>query len=219
VREFGVEVGGRETREVGPGGGPCLEFIVSTGAVDRYNEIIEPRGWKLENYRRNPVFLNGHRNADVLFVLGRALETEIVVRGDGSAVLWQKVEFATHVSPMAKIAYGLFAGGYLNSVSVGFLPIRYEEGTEKTGWSRRHIEQELLEVSAVAIPANPEAHAVARRGWTPADTARAAEWLALMGGEAAAAQGKHKRNCLEACRELVEFLRPFRDGRSNTTER
>ncbi|HWQ90753.1 MAG TPA: HK97 family phage prohead protease, partial [Clostridia bacterium] len=57
-------------------------------------------------------------------------------------------------------AHGLYKGGFLNAVSVGFVPIRWENGGEDSGFRRKYVEQELLEVSAVAIPANPEALAL-----------------------------------------------------------
>src|SRR6476661_8057822 len=47
--------------------------------------------------------------------------------------------------------------GEIITASVGFIPIRWENGTDKTAWSRKYLEQELLEVSAVGIPANPNA--------------------------------------------------------------
>ena len=58
---------------------------------------------------------------------------------------------------MAKVAYGLYKGGFLNAVSVGFIPVRWENGSEEKGYRRKYLEQELLEVSAVSIPANPNA--------------------------------------------------------------
>jgi hypothetical protein len=76
---------------------------------------------------------------------------------------------------MAKIAYGLYKGKFLNAVSVGFIPIRWQDfpsssasasasasGSSSASAStsnprRKYLEQELLEVSAVGIPANPEA--------------------------------------------------------------
>src|SRR5437762_822227 len=61
---------------------------------------------------------------------------------------------------MAKIAYGLYRGKFLNAVSVGFIPVRWENGGPDSAFSRRYLEQELLEVSAVAIPANPNALAL-----------------------------------------------------------
>jgi phage head maturation protease len=74
--------------------------------------------------------------------------------------LFQRVEFAVEANPMARIAYALYQGRFLNAVSVGFIPLRWENGDARTGqpaFRRRYLEQELLEVSAVGIPANPEA--------------------------------------------------------------
>jgi hypothetical protein len=192
---------------------PVLDFIASTDALDRYHEIIDPAGWHLDSYRRNPVFQNAHQYGDILFTLGKALITEVrpaaPKRSEGGSVLniphlFQRIQFATEVNPMARIAYGLYKGAFLNAVSVGFIPIRWEDGAAvaagvppavaggvpppgpgRRGGSpislplthpiaegrsestaacrqlrRKYIEQELLEVSAVAIPANPEALAL-----------------------------------------------------------
>jgi HK97 family phage prohead protease len=143
-----------------------LDFVASTATLDRYHEIIEPAGWRLDSYRRNPVFQNAHNYGDVIFTLGKAVSTEVRAIGAGQA-LCQRIQFATEVNPVARIAYGLYKGGFLNAVSVGFIPLRWEDGgTGGAGESaarRRYLEQELLEVSAVAIPANPDALALGLR--------------------------------------------------------
>ncbi len=142
----------------GEGGTAVLDFISSDETLDRYDEIISASGWRLENYQRNPVFQNAHKYGDIIFTLGKALITEV-----RAGRLFQRVEFATEVNPMARIAYGLYKGKFLNAVSVGFIPIRWENGTPPSGGStgtpfrRKYLEQELLEVSAVGIPANPNA--------------------------------------------------------------
>jgi len=149
----------------------CLDFIASDETLDRYDEIVTATGWKLESYRRNPVFQNAHKYGDVIFTLGKALTTELRYVA-GRQALCQTVEFAVGVNPMAKIAYGLYRGKFLNAVSVGFIPLKWENGPGPSGPStlnsptinqqfrRRYIEQELLEVSAVGIPANPNALAL-----------------------------------------------------------
>ena len=157
---------------------PVIDFISSSATLDRYDEIIRPEGWQLDNYRRNPVFQNAHQYGDIIFTLGKALITE--VRATPRAHLFQRIEFAVDVNPMARIAYGLYQHRFLNAVSVGFIPLRWqnEDGSEHSGISnfkseiseglfqrssegpsprRIYLEQELLEVSAVGIPANPEA--------------------------------------------------------------
>jgi len=145
-----------------PGGSscnPCLDFVSSDETLDRYNEIIVASGWKLANYQRNPVFQNAHQYGDIIFTLGKALTTEVRMVVDRK-VLFQRIEFACDVNPMARIAYGLYKGKFLNAVSVGFVPLRWENGTEQTAYRRKFVEQELLELSAVAIPANPNALAL-----------------------------------------------------------
>jgi Phage head maturation protease len=137
----------------------CLDFISSDESLDRYNEIISASGWKLDNYLRNPVFQNAHQYGDILFTLGRAVATEVRTVA-GRKALFQRIEFACDINPMAKIAYGLYKGKFLNAVSVGFVPLRWEDGSEEKGYQRKYLEQELLEVSAVGIPANPNALAL-----------------------------------------------------------
>jgi len=134
---------------------PILDFRSSDETLDRYGEVITASGWNLDTYKRNPVFQNSHQYGDILFTLGRALTTEV---RDGK--LFQRVEFAVDANPMARIAYNLYKGKFLTAVSVGFIPVRWEDGTEKTPYARKYLEQELLEVSAVAIPANPNALAL-----------------------------------------------------------
>jgi len=133
-----------------------LDFIASSEALDRYDEIISADGWNLDNYRRNPVIQNAHQYGDIIFTLGKALVTEVRMAG-AQRVLFQRIEFATDVNPMARIAYGLYKGKFLNAVSVGFVPLRWETGGADSPFRRKYLEQELLEVSAVGIPANPEA--------------------------------------------------------------
>ena len=132
--------------------GSIIDFVSSDETLDRYDEIIIAAGWRLENYRKNPVVLNAHNYGDILFTIGRALVTE--VRQDR---LFQRLEFATEINPVARIAYGLYKGKFLNAVSVGFIPIRWETGGPDAGFYRKYLAQELVEVSAVGIPANPNA--------------------------------------------------------------
>ncbi len=142
------------TKAVTPEGvtGAILDFRASDGTLDRYQEVIDARGWKLANYQKNPVFQDSHRYDSVTDTIGRALTTEI---RDGALV--QRIEFAVDANPLAKVAYQLYKGGFLNAVSVGFRPLKWEDGKAGEAYRRKYIEQELLEVSAVSIPCNPNA--------------------------------------------------------------
>jgi|SRR5579859_3515500 len=151
---------------------PILDFIASDESLDRFDEIICASGWHLDSYRRNPVFQNAHQYGDILFTLGKALITEVrssplsSPASPRAPVLYQRIQFATDVNPVARVAYGLYKGKFLNAVSVGFIPLRWEDGSKgphgssSRGFRRKYLEQELLEVSAVGIPANPNALAL-----------------------------------------------------------
>lgn len=194
----------------GDGGPAVLEFRASNRTLDRYREIIEPEGWRLDNYRRNPVFQNAHQYGDIIFTLGKALVTEV---RDGS--LFQRIQFAVEENPLARISYNLYRGGFLNAVSVGFVPVRWETGSEKTEYRRRYLEQELLEVSAVAIPANPDALMLGMRAGA-VGRSELAELLEVFVSALRADQS-------EAQRKLFEFARTLRtamtDGPKRTTGR
>lgn len=133
----------------------CLTMIASDATLDRYDEVIAAEGWRLENYRRNPVIQNSHQTEDILHTIGRAERTWVE-----AGALMQVWRFASAANPVAKVARDLYRGGFLNAASVGFIPVRWEPGSEAAGCRRRFVEQELIEVSAVAIPANPNALAL-----------------------------------------------------------
>ena len=128
-----------------------MAFVLSTDEVDRHGDVIATGGWNLESYRKNPVFLWAHDYARP--VIGRAVETWLEPHR-----LLARVEFAPTV--FAQEVAGLYQAGYQRGVSVGFKPLRFEERRdEKTGTlvGIQFLEQELLEVSAVPVPANRSA--------------------------------------------------------------
>lgn len=140
-----------------------LHMRASDETLDRYKEVIVASGWRLENYLRNPVIQNAHQYGDIIFTIGRAEKTWV----SGNALL-QTWRFASNENPFAKIARDLYRGKFLQAASVGFIPLKWEDvegspGAAGLGMAgtlvprRRYTEQELIEVSAVGIPANPNA--------------------------------------------------------------
>ena len=125
-----------------------MTFEVSNDEVDRHGDVIVPEGWQLEAYQRNPVFLWAHDYARP--VIGRA---EAIWKEP--RCLLARMEFAP--TDFAQEVAALYRDNYQRGVSVGFRPVSYEERRqEKTGvfLGIRFLEQELLEVSAVPVPAN-----------------------------------------------------------------
>jgi hypothetical protein len=66
----------------------ALDFVASTAALVRYQEVIEPAGWRLDAYRTNPVFQNADNYGDIPFTLGRALSTEVKTFSGGHACVF-----------------------------------------------------------------------------------------------------------------------------------
>lgn len=123
-----------------------VRFVISTDAVDRDNDTIDPKGWDLKAYLKNPVVLWAHDYRAL--PVGRAVS---VVMRDGQLI--SDMEFATH--DFAETVYQLVKGGFLKATSVGFRPSKYVINDERQGLDFK--EQELMEYSIVPVPANPEA--------------------------------------------------------------
>ena len=131
------------------GGARRFRAVASTGAVDRAGDIVEPAGWRLENFKRNPVVLLSHDSADM--PVARASRVAV----EGRALMLDAEFPAAGVSPRSDQAWALIEAGLLGAVSVGFVPLKAEPRRDGPGW--RYVEQELIEVSLVSTPANPEA--------------------------------------------------------------
>ena len=139
-----------------------LTAVVSTDDVDRDGEIVEPSAFedKIDTFLANPVFLWMHeaRNPPI----GRALDVRI-----GKHDIEADLKFRPEgESELADDIFTLFADGTLRMFSIGFrvFEMVFSEN-EETGDSKppRITSGELLEISAVSIPANPNVGAKAQR--------------------------------------------------------
>lgn len=125
-----------------------LRFIGSDESPDRHGDIVVAEGWDLKNYKNNPVFLWGHDYDEL--PIGKAID--VYVDKKTKSLIFD-IEFAVEEYPFAATVYKLYKGGYLNAVSVGFMVKDFS--IEDDVW---YLEEcELLELSAVTVPANPNA--------------------------------------------------------------
>jgi len=141
-----------ENCEVKKVGERQYEFTASTADQDRDGEVIDVSGWDLKNFKKNPVIMFAHDYRTL--PIGRA--TKIGVR-DGKLV--NNVEFPPEGTyEFADIVERLVGAGFLKTESVGFMPKKWEDGDggEKTP-RRTYTKQELLEISIVPVPSNPNA--------------------------------------------------------------
>lgn len=127
--------------------------VASDNSTDRQGEAIAPSAWRLENFKRNPVLLWAHDYGTP--PIGKV--TQIGVEGNQ---LLFKPQFAVNEYPFAKQMFDMFKAGFLNAFSVGFAPqkaaVMREDGVRE--WQ----DVELLEISAVPVPANANALVLAR---------------------------------------------------------
>lgn len=156
VRAFSDDV--EETR--------TIEFIASTPTKDRHRTVLNPNGWSLDNFNRNGIIGYQHNvygggmcsGPDPDDVIGKGFA---FMEGDNLIV---RVTFEpADLNPLAEKVFRKVLFGSLRATSVGFAPIgkgKFGENDEAQGRSNEtyYFEgQELLELSIVNIPSNPDA--------------------------------------------------------------
>ena len=143
-------------------GDRSVQFTISKEVVDRDGDILRAGGVDFTNYMKNPVFLSFHNSRE--FPLGKV--TKFWVDGDTvkAIVYFPTIEElstdpaqASEKAKLVDFTYHCYKTGMLNAVSVGFIPLEWTESDE--GYDI--IKWELLEFSAVAVPANQDAIAEA----------------------------------------------------------
>lgn len=132
-----------------------IRVLASSDALDRYNERILPEAFRksIPVFMTNPVVLTGHQHKlsdGEPPVVGSVAKLWIDSKG-----LWAIIEFAR--TELAETYWELYREGFMRAVSVAFVPVSYEDNEEGGRRIRVYTEVELLEISLVAVPANPEA--------------------------------------------------------------
>ena len=119
--------------------------VGSDDSIDRHGDRINPKGWDLKNFKKSPVILLNHNYWSL--PIGKAVN----VRVENNQLLFD-IEFS-QTYDVAKTVYNLVKENIMKAVSVGFLVKEWaRSGSDYT------IEKaELLELSFVTVPANPNA--------------------------------------------------------------
>lgn len=162
----------KQTSGTSKDGGPKLyKAIASTDALDRDREVLLPKGCVTEEFMKNPVMLRIHNYGHV--PVGKVHSIDIQEK---------EISFKFEFSDTAegKEIEDLYVKGFMNAFSVGLYPIKAQwidedgpksmelelpDGTTQVfnladykEAPRRVINQwELLEISPVPVPSNPEA--------------------------------------------------------------
>ena len=141
---------------------------ITTDAIDRMGEVVMPAGADLKAYRANPVCLWAHNmdGAAPSIPVGRNLW---IKPGADKRSLIAKTVFGT--DDFSDRIFKLYQDGFLRAFSIGFQPdfTKSSPPTPAEVKARPDLAEcrciyrkwELLEYSAVPVPANPEALSVA----------------------------------------------------------
>jgi HK97 family phage major capsid protein len=128
-------------------------MLASDATVDRDGDIIEAKGWELDNYLKNPVVLWSHDYASV--PLAACIK---IVRTNDQLILTHKFP-PEGMHKFADMVLHLYNEKVIRAGSVGFIPLKSKPiKNGKDGRAgKRFTRQELLEHSLCAIPSNPNA--------------------------------------------------------------
>lgn len=173
----------------------ALNFTITTDARDRDHDIVDPSGILVDNYSTNPVMLWAHDYTSlpvarsVSMWSGKSLkENGKEINGVKARVVFQPDEnyHESYSGIRGSMVYRMYASGFLHAVSIGFNPLSWEKieekDEEKSGKTptefvdlmpntgTKFLSWELLEFSAVPVPANPQAlvdrGTISTRGWS-----------------------------------------------------
>lgn len=142
-----------------------ITFVASDGTRDSAGTVLNVDGWKLDRFNSNGIIGYQHK------VYGGWDDTDspdnVIGKGyayvkDGQLLV--DVEFEpAEINELAEKIYQKLLFGSLKAVSVGFMPVgkgqwgKDEESLDGKNPTYYYAGQELLEVSVVNIPANPNA--------------------------------------------------------------
>lgn len=128
-----------------------IRVVASDATVDRAGDVVVPSGCRLEAFTKNPIVLANHNPEHPI---GTARAT---IQNNRVEAL---ITFAPPgLSKLADEWCGLAKAKILNAISIGFTPIEHEP---IKGGGTRFTEWELLELSFVSVPANPNAVVIGR---------------------------------------------------------
>ena len=137
--------------------------MLSTTTIDRYGDSLVPDGFDLTDFKRNPVLIANHQYGGPEGSpgsVGRWVKIGVEdVKGVGRALVGT-CEFMRD-DDLAERWWQRFVQGVAAAFSVGFIVRAHELREIEVGGKATRVrvftDMELLEVSCVTVPANPDA--------------------------------------------------------------
>lgn len=139
--------------------GKKMVAVATDETLDRHGETLDITKWDLKNYKKNPVLQAGHSYLPEA-TIGQAKNIRVDKQNKR---LTFEPEFHDITETSRSIAE-MFKRGILKTFSVGFIMhfLRDREGRVKRDENGEPLidKYELLEISAVPVPANPSAEVI-----------------------------------------------------------
>ena len=184
-----------------------LEFVLSDATIDRMGDTINPHGWDLAEFRRNPICLLNHSpdqpigTWENVGVINNQLRGHLKLAPEGT-------------SPRIDEIIKLVNARVLRSVSVGFVPIEYKPRANGKGIDYQR--QRMLETSLVSIPANASATLIEARKVEARALGIASSSIDKIFRQSTNASGSER---LATARRAVEVERLRAEGRARKAAR
>ncbi len=126
-----------------------MQAVASTALEDRHGEVVAVDGWDLKAFKKNPVLQWAHDHT--VPAIGVAKNIKVEGEGKKARLIFEPVfhEFTEQAKALKKMVEEKI----INSFSVGFRPLEVDGNT--------YTKSELLEISLVNVPANPDARMLA----------------------------------------------------------
>lgn len=140
---------------------PVISIVGTDGSEDRHGSVLNPEGWEMEDYLRNPVVLWSHKQD--IPTIGNTINLSRVKSR------WTfDVEFAIDEwddyggGNLARLVWRLMDANRLRASSVSFIPKKWDDREAQTipaffAENLEYRKQELTELSMVNIPSNRNA--------------------------------------------------------------
>jgi HK97 family phage prohead protease len=124
-----------------------IKAVASDETEDRHGDVVKVSGWKVENFLKNPVLQWAHDPTTP--AVGKAEDIKV----EGKKLTFKPV--FSKATQLAKDIKKLYEEGILKAFSVGYRELDRNDKAET-------VEQELLEISCVNVPSNPNALLMAK---------------------------------------------------------
>jgi len=146
--------------------GNKLVAVASTEQEDRVGDVIKADGWILSNFKKNPVLLFAHKYNEPPIGIAKNIKVE------GKKLTFEPVFH--EITPLAREVKAMFMAEppIMKAFSVGFIPLEIDKEDP-----HKILRQELLEISAVPVPANAEALISVSKNYSPVEEKEISKWV------------------------------------------